>query len=242
MIIIFFNEGFFLSVLTFLRCGGDLSSVKENTSCCIFDKSFIDVRNSFKMKTTVLRSLGTETCRQWFRRFWNDFFSHFLFHHSSSCHFLFSALYLTPLLLSPSPYHLPLLPPQTSSPILPTLHPFHLISPPSHFSSHLFCWKNYPFPLSSLIPCYSVLSFSPLPNSTPLPPTPLHVCSATQLFFFFFCSLSPPPSSSEGCSHLICWNTLLSQGRDQPQPISHMTEYAVCQWCMYAARGGATDG
>lgn len=112
--------------------------------------------------------------------------------------------------------------------------------------------KTHPFALFSLLPCYSVLSFSPLPNSTPSPATsPFMSWLPFYIYFLFFWSflllLLLHPFFLllfvRGCSHLICWNTLPSRGRDQPQPISHMAEYAVCQWCMYAAGGGgATHG
>lgn len=107
------------------------------------------------------------------------------------------------------------------------------------FSSHLSSTTlSHLFSLKSPRLSYPVI---PSPHLS-IPLSPPHVPSATPLFSLTLLL----PSSSESCSHLACWNTLvsplLSQGRDQPQPISHMTECAVCQWCMYAARGGATDG
>lgn len=166
--------------------------------------------------------------------------------------FFFPALYFTPLLLTHSPHHLPLVPPQASSPILPTLHPFHLLSPPLSFLfTFILLEKTHPFALFSLLPCYSVLSFSPLPNSTPSPTTFPFISRLPFYFYFIFQSFLQLLLLHPfllllfvmGCSHLVCWNTLLSRGRDQPQPISHMAEYAVCQWCMYAAGGGgATHG
>lgn len=75
--------------------------------------------------------------------------------------------------------------------------------------------KTHPFPLSSLLPCYSVLSFSPLPNSTLSPATSPFM---SRLFFVFylilffgpFSSSSSPPAPREGAALISSAETLSS--------------------------------
>lgn len=177
-------------------------------------------------------------CRHWFRSM-GFFFLSLIF-------LLVIVFFFLPLLFAwtlwpphPTPCY-PIILLLQNSCLLPTLLSFHFISPPLLPLIPLHIYSAQKLPHFSALLSYPVILSSCSPHlSIPPPffPPTLSVPSATPPFFFR--ALLPSPLQK---ATLISSAEILSQGRDQPQPISHMTECAVCQWCMYAARGGAADG
>lgn len=145
----------------------------------------------------------------------------------SLCHSSHFSLFILLKLLS---LHLPLPCPHTSSLLLPTLLSFHLISPSPPFLIPLHIYSAEQLLICPLVP-HTLLHcpLSPCLSIAPLFPS-CPFCNSS----LFLCGPPPPLLFGEVLSsRLLKRSLLLSLGRDQPQSISHMTEYAVCQWCIY---------
>lgn len=128
----------------------------------------------------------------------------------------------------------------------PSIFLFPVRTPPLFFFPHYSPFissplhRHFSFHFTFILP--KQLLICPLVPHTPLH-CPLSPCLSIAPLFPScpFCNSSlflccPPPPLLLGevlSSRLLKRSLLLSQGRDQPQSISHMTEYAVCQWCIY---------